>query len=345
MYTPKDLLAKLFSLFTRGGHGLIKEDISPDDWHFGAIGGEIIRPDGQWTSFLPPDETQNKGVETMNCTCYGTQNAIEILHNAKYGELPDHSERYCGVISGTTPRGNQINKPCETIRKYGCIPEEMLPFDTSVNSWNKYYSPKPMEQKYFDVGKEWLDNYEFLHEWVRNDRKSIMSALKFSPLGVSVDAWRKNSKGYYVKLGPDNHWTCLVGYKENEYWIIRDSYPPYTKKVAWNTTFGWVKRYSLTRAKSKYQADQDFYDKMTGKFVMRVHANGELYKVGEDVLKKVTFNISDQTIWQAVHKTLRPIITGVTEPDFIRLSRVAKNLKGGIVEADPNVELKSYFKE
>lgn len=342
----KTLLAKLFSLLAGGGHGFIPEDRKPDDWTFGAIGGEVIRPDGQWLDFLPTKETQKKRLETMNCTSFGTLNAIETLHKALYDEEVNYSDRFHGIVAGTTVRGNRVNAPCETIRKLGNIPESKLPFSDEIKSWSGYYSPKPMSQALLGLGKEWLDQYEFLHEWVRPDHASLKSALRYSPLGVDVDAWARNSEGLYFKRKASNHWTCLVGYEEGKHWLVFDSYSPHLKKLAWNTTFSFVKRYYLKRTKSKLEMDQKFYDSLIGQRVMRVHANGELYKVEKDILKKIVFNISDDTIWKELHKVLREkkLILGVSEPDFLRLSRVAKELKGGIIEANAEIELASFFK-
>lgn len=264
----------------------------------------------------------------MNCTSFGTLNPLEILHKALYGDEVNYSDRFHGIVSGTSPRGNKIQNPCETIRKLGNLPEERLAFDDSISSWSKYYFPKPMAGEYLKEAKEWLDQYEFLHEWVRPTAKNIMNALKYSPLGVSVFAWARNRDGMYFKARPENHWTCLVGYKEGEYWEVFDSYYPHVKRIPWNNKFEYVKRYYLKRTKSKLEVDQKFYENMLGKFILRVNANGELYKVEKEVLKKINFQISDPDIWKAVHQTLRPMITGITEPDFLRLSRVAKKLKG-----------------
>tara|TARA_Y100000310_G_scaffold275754_1_gene292454 strand:- start:2832 stop:3863 length:1032 start_codon:yes stop_codon:yes gene_type:complete len=338
----RTLLAKLISKLTGGGHGFIKQDIPAEDWMFGAIGGDVIREDGQWVDFIPKDEPQRRRVETMNCTNYGTMNALETLHKALYDEEIDYSERYGGILSGTTVRGNLAERPCETIRKKGMILESQLPFDDSIKSWNAYYSPKPMTEDLLQAGQDWLDNYEFLHEWVRATPNNLKAALKYSPLGVSVYAWAKNSQGMYYKARPENHWTCLVGYKEGEYWLVFDSYAPHLKKIPWSNTFGFAKRYYLKRTKTKKEVDQNFYNSMIGQFVLRVNANGELYKVEEEVLKKVNFQISDPDIWKAVHVTLRPMITGITEPNFLRLSRVAKNLRG-IEEPDEDIELKGFF--
>ena len=112
----KTIVAKLISIFTNNPHGFITPEVKPEDWHFGAIGGDIVRSDGQWLEFLPTVEDQKKRIETMNCTSFGTLNAIEALHKTLYGEEPNYSDRYCGILAGTTVRGNSVEKPCETMR-------------------------------------------------------------------------------------------------------------------------------------------------------------------------------------------------------------------------------------
>lgn len=73
-----------------------------------------------------------------------------------------------------------------------------------------------------------------------------MSALRFSPLGVSVVAWQEGSDGkFYKESGQsDNHWTTVVGFKKGDYWLSRDSYDG-DKKLDWGYNFGMVKRYTV----------------------------------------------------------------------------------------------------
>jgi len=81
-------------------------------------------------------------------------------------------------------------------------------------------------------------------------QKRMMMALKTSPLGVSVCAWRKQGDVYVKsKNERDNHWTvCVVGYVKDKYWLIADTYiddgEP-IKKLSWDYPFSYCKRYSI----------------------------------------------------------------------------------------------------
>jgi len=248
------LLDKLLRLLKlRSGHGFIKDVI--DETHYFAGDGlglgasKIIRPDGQWDEFLPDEEKQKRYIETMNCTTYGTLNALEILAKTKYKVDKNWSERYIGVLARTTRSGNSPHRVAEAIRANGNIDEILLPFNDNITSWWKYYSPKPMEQQYLDEGKRWLNNWDFEHKWTTLSSTALMEALKYSVLGWSVNAWYIDRNGFYYRPQGtgDNHWTVCYGYVEGEYWKIFDSYEPHLKKVRWDSRATFAKKYLLIR--------------------------------------------------------------------------------------------------
>jgi len=245
-------------------HGFQEPKIIPEDYIFGAekLPLEVIKNNGQWDNELPEDEMQKKNkVESMNCTNYGTENCIKIIKKAKYGINWDGSERYLGITSNTTHSGNSPQKVAENIRKVsGCIPEIELPFDKTITSWTKYYSPKPMTKKYLALGKEWMRQWDFKHEYVFSyirtspitRQQAMMKELKYSPLGASVMAWKYRNGMYYKNYSDrDNHWICIYGYLKDKYWKIFDSYDKTRKKLEWNYNFNFAKRYYLKR-KEKY---------------------------------------------------------------------------------------------
>ena len=239
---------------TQKGHGFIKEKIEDDNYVLGGLElpTEVLQPSGQWDDCLPNIELQRRnGLETMNCTVYGTLNAIEMLIRRLFSEFKDYSERYVGVIAKTTPYGNSPHKVAEIIRKAsGLIDEELLPFSQDIRYWEQYYHPNPMESFYIDKGKEWLRRYDFGHEWVFKQGESgkpqkIKEALKYSPVAVSLHL-RILKDGLYQKGElEDNHWVVLYGYKENEYWKVFDHYDNVFKRIAWDFDFEFAKRYHL----------------------------------------------------------------------------------------------------
>lgn len=232
-----------------------------EDHHYylggGFIGTEEIQTDGQWDAFLPPEEIQNRNnVETMNCTVFGTINAIEILFNKLFHEVMSFSERYTGVLAETTPSGNDPHKVGEVIRKNGLIDEGVLPFDNTIMSWVEYYSPNPMSPKYLKLGKKFLESYEFKHEWVFRKEgldekvKLMKEALKRGPLAISVYAWDIDNEGICHKLGSDNHWVCCYGYNDHG-WKLFDTYTNSYKLYSFESDIGMAKVYWLKKSPPK----------------------------------------------------------------------------------------------
>lgn len=237
-------------------HGFLPDEIKPEDYIFGGlqIPLEILQDSGQWDEFLPEKELQNRnGLETMNCVTYGTLNIIETLLKRLFGQEINNSERYIGVMAGTSKGGNTPQRVIETIRKEaGLIDETLLPFDDTIKTWEEYYSPNPMNPDYISKGKEWLERYLIKHEWVfkpgdQNKQKKLKEALRFSPLGVSVYAWEKDGEYYAKEEGDqDNHWVMLFGYSDGKFWKVFDHYDNVIKKLTWDYDFGFAKRYYLS---------------------------------------------------------------------------------------------------
>ena len=243
-------------------YGFIEPEITVSDFIFGStdktktLKGKILVPDGQWDKWLPENEMQNRqGFESYNCSNYGTLNAKDTLEKRLYGTVIDNSERFLGVVSKTSHAGNNPHGVAEAIRKHGLIPETELTWTPDINTWEEYYSPKPMTKKYLDMGKEWLKEYDFKHEYafhgydsLASKQEKLQEALRQSPIGISVYAWINRNGVYYKPSGArDNHWVELYGYVKDKYWKIFDSYDNTRKKVEWNTNFSFAKKYQLEK--------------------------------------------------------------------------------------------------
>ena len=169
---------------------------------------------------------------------------------------PNYSERYNATLSVTTREGNSIQKVIESIRKdYGVINEELLLFEDTIDTWEKFYAPIP--EQLILTGKSWLKEFSLGHEWIftpdiKNKIDRLKTALQFSPVGVSVLAWayevNGNEKIYTKEKGEtDNHWVVCYGYEENRFWRIFDTYDNTRKKLEWSYDFGYAKRFVLNR--------------------------------------------------------------------------------------------------
>lgn len=229
--------------------GFIKPKIEEKHFVLGAspLTQKVLQPNGQWLEFLPPFEPQQKQFETSNCSSFNTLKPLEILLRKLTLFDDNYSDRFLGIMAGTFPPGNDPHVVCEAIRKTGLIEEPLLPFSDDLEDVTEYYSFKGGDVTLCKAkGIEWTRTWNFGHEWLKP--KDMKQALRFSPLAVAVVAWQKNKYYYKRPEQDDNHWTAIVGYKENEYWIVYDSYMEggsAIKYLEWNYPFVYIKRFHL----------------------------------------------------------------------------------------------------
>lgn len=242
-------------------YGLILDKIAPQDHVLGSLRSlerEVIREDGQWVNFLPKEELQAAETESMACVSFGTLNACEVLLKAK-GIKDNFSDRWLAWNSGTTKQGNSPQTVAETLRKAGVPKEEGWEITTSIKTWEDFYENPP--PKLFELAREhFLNPYVFGHEWVPTDHSSLKEGLKYSPIGVAVFAWIQNGDYYVRPEGAEpNHWCLLIGYKENDHWLVFDSYDSTLKKLSWTYVFGMAKRYQIKKKdQAKDQAVENY---------------------------------------------------------------------------------------
>ena len=216
---------------------------------------EILEPDGDWTKFSPKFEPQRKRFETFNCCSFNTIDCIQRLLQ-RLGDNTNWSDRFTGITAGTSAQGNSPTIVAEAIRKNGLIPEDMMPFSDDLENIDDYYSWDIEKGACITEGKNWLNNWEFGYEQVPCNPESMMTALRYSPLGCAVYAWEEQN-GLYVSDMPANHWSCVVtSYEKNKYWLVDDSYlqdGTNLKKLAWDFKFDFVLRYHIDKKKEKEQ--------------------------------------------------------------------------------------------
>lgn len=227
-----------------------------DEWQMDGLtsfAGDQVSEKGDWRTFASFSmfEAQRRRIETSSCVTYAILNAIEILHMANERRTVDYSERYTSTLAGTTKRGNTPQKVLETIRKYGLVDETVLPFTDSITTWEQYYEPIAPALK--SRGRRFTRRYKLTHDWIfttdtpgREKAKRLEYALTFSPIPVSVEAWREENEVYYSEGGRDNHCALVIGY-DKDYWYVLDTYAPFIKKLRKDYPFGVAKRLGLTR--------------------------------------------------------------------------------------------------
>lgn len=229
--------------------GYIEDNIAEDHYLGGTLPIEVLQKDRDWRSFMPEGERQKRnGVETNNCTAFGTLSAQEGYMRRKYNFNVNWSDRYLGARAGTKGAGNSPHTVVETQRTFaGMIPEEVLPFSDRISSQSEYFDGVEFRHKL--MGLHWLNEWEVQHEWVfdhreTNWRDQLYDSLQFSPIGIAVQAWSMDGDRY-VRTGGDTHWCTLVYAKKNDHWLIYDSYAPFYKKLSWDFGFTRAKRYRM----------------------------------------------------------------------------------------------------
>lgn len=254
-------------------HGFQADVIDADHFILGASiysAAPVIMPGGHgWGAFKPAPEYQSRnGLDSMNCSNYGTHNSLETLAAFHaFDDFPkDCAERYSGVGTDTTPTGNSPHKVIEIIRTtIGVVPESELPFDDSVLTWVQYYSPKPMLERLLAIGRKILEIFDIGHDWVftggtiAEKQQKLKYALERGTVSLSVLAWKwheleDGTRLYMKEIGEgDNHWVQLLDYVEGKSWHVYDHYDQLEKDLDWDYDFGFAKVYYLGR---KVQTDQ-----------------------------------------------------------------------------------------
>jgi len=216
----------------------------------------VLRENGDWSD-IPDKEMQSRKFETYNCTSFNTLSAVEKLIFVITGEKVNYSDRFLGIMAGTKPPGNDPHVVAEAIRKYGCIPEEMLPWSDDLQNIDEYYSFKGGDREgCIAEGKKWLEKFNFLHEWVFSEKDTVkvkrtkmLEALRLSPPSMAVYAWKREGDKYVDGGNNPNHWTNCVGGVADIKWIANDSYVDIDgdslKDLSWTFKFAYPKRYFI----------------------------------------------------------------------------------------------------
>lgn len=243
----------------------IYPEIKESDRSFGAtVDGPILRADGDWRSFLPPEEDQNvRGIESSACYTEATQHSIATLQEEAFN-LPDqnYSARFNALLSNGTPTGGDPVAAAKSIKFDGMILESMMTFASDIQSWQDFHSWKGVNMREcIDNGKEWVDQWDFNFKiLVEKDYPleikylQLQEGLKRAPCPISVVGWFKRDGEYYKPQGMrDNHLVEALHVDGQNRITIRDTYFPYTKVLAPNFDF----EFSLMPTLAKKNLEQE----------------------------------------------------------------------------------------
>jgi hypothetical protein len=159
----------------------------------------------------------------------------------KYGKFV-LCDAFIEILSGTTPQGNSLKAPVDTIYRYGVIPAHLIPLEDGM-SWNEYSNPKRVTQAHKDLGKEFLKRIGLAYEQV--PLSNFRSYLTKDLLDVAGHGWPAPVNGVYPKTdAPLNHAFACVDTQIG----ALDNYEPFNKKLAQNFAFfDWGYTFSITR--------------------------------------------------------------------------------------------------
>ncbi len=318
---------------------------------------QVVREDGQYDYFLPKLEVQKfPWGDSYHCPVYGTENCVQTLMKAKFGEFDEYTERYLGVLAGLIKNlGGNPNTVIEQWKKNGNLPYQFLPFE-GVNSWEEFNSPNPMTAELIAEGKKWLSRWSIGHDWilpgiVGTMQDAMKQALKFSPLGVAVQAWYFDSKTgyYYSPSGVNaNHWVMCYGYEEGKYWKIYDHYDASKKKLAWDYNFPFVKRYTLGKQSftpdSAADRGKKVYEKFKSKVIQNWQGDGALYFVNNNTIEYYGWGTNSKWVQAKLEiglndATKKGELKGITKEEFADLQAYC-SFQGIKIETSSDVELK-----
>uniref|UniRef100_A0A6M3L5A2 Uncharacterized protein n=1 Tax=viral metagenome TaxID=1070528 RepID=A0A6M3L5A2_9ZZZZ len=246
-----------FLLSKFSNNGVILENLRDTDYIFGAspLDKKIINETAQWIDYTPTYEMQRSNkFDTLGCVTFSELNVNEMLIKKQENKEVNFSDRFTVVDSGTTTGGNTMRNVIESVRKNGLVYEDDYSWDKNSATRNEYFTPIPQNIK--DKAKQWLLEYEIGYEAITNNIDSMKEALKYSPLWLAGYAWYKQGDKYISYSTNANHCFIVIGYKENDYWIIYDSYEPYIKRLAWNFNFYYPKLIVLKKKEIKFNQEE-----------------------------------------------------------------------------------------
>lgn len=237
-------------------YGFQRPKIEENNYLGGVLGNEIVNEKGDWTDYLPTYEPQfNEYYDSYGCTVWGALNQIETFLKQITGTEFNFSERFIYILAKVTPPGANPHTIYETIRKNGLLDDQYLPM---LPTYKDFLKPNPMSEVFLKKGKEFIEDFEFKHEWLWGDswksrtylpekKKLLKEYLKYSPLAISVTAWSKDGNEYVDRGMANTHWCELYKIDSKGRLHVFDSYDQSTKILAKDHNIEFAKRISLKR--------------------------------------------------------------------------------------------------
>lgn len=202
-----------------------------------------VLPSGDWSPFDIPDEEQKRfGTESSACFIEAQQHADAMYQEAIYGQHDRNSAaRFNALLANGTKDGGDPLQGADSIRHDGLVPEDMMPFDEKITSWEDYHSFKGVnEAAVRAVGKKDTEQNDRrytpifgLNETYENKIDILRREMRKGTCAVSVTAWFEKDGLYYKPAGlRDWHFVAVRKVNPDNSIEIKDTYEPFIKTLA-----------------------------------------------------------------------------------------------------------------
>lgn len=210
------------------------------------FGAAELNPTGDWTPYKAADEHQaNSSWDSDCCYIFSTLKPFIMLANLQgYNDFPkDLSERFTASVMNAQYGGGNPWDAGTATEIFGAVLEQLLPFDDSIQNWDEWIHPHPMESSALSLAKALLDKYEFGQEWIfawgnsytpAQKTQMIADAAKRGAVAYSVDGYyRFNRKKQLTKPvgGQDSHWVTHLKSNDDGTKTFHDQYDPFEVTV------------------------------------------------------------------------------------------------------------------
>jgi hypothetical protein len=214
--------------FKNGGGCILtppKKEDAVFDLIFGRIGAEPIN----WKEYLPEPEEQRA---IPFCVSFSRLNCAEAVARKEGVEL-NLSDRYLGVISGTSKQGNSLQNVSDTFRNKATVKEKDCQWKPEwLNEpyayWKDIFNLQDIPQgarRYYGGNWSWC--------WTRQARQD---ALSFSPVQIAIGVG-SNYWGDNIIQDPKTYsayHAVALYYQDDKAMYVYDSVPPYFKRLSIN---------------------------------------------------------------------------------------------------------------
>lgn len=235
-----------------------------------------------FTKYLPTNEPQAYAFDTNECSTISATKCLEIIFNSIRNDFSveelktlqdagyidengnfNFSERFSGIMAGTSINGNSQNVVAESIRKFGLLPqrdlnysmEQSQKFSNQFDMCRDYYNPIAVTDAMKEKAKKIFDIVTIKYEWIwANGSKScpaetMLKGLKQAPIQVGTPICSPWNITTPIKPCGDktvHHATTIYKVDENGLLGDLDHYTPYLKTLSPDYFIPYALKYSVT---------------------------------------------------------------------------------------------------